>query len=114
MDFNIILLSFIQGISEILPISSSVNLHFFSHIFNINTFSFSLKIALHTGSLIALMIFFRREIFDIFSGIFGSKSIKNAALGNRMDVIVTRNTTDFKAANILVMTSKELVEYYEK
>lgn len=80
MDFNIILLSFIQGISEILPISSSINLHFFSHIFNINTFSFSLKIALHTGSLIALMIFFRREIFDIFSGIFGSKSIKNTHL----------------------------------
>lgn len=38
----------------------------------------------------------------------------STALGNRMDVIVTRNTTDFKAANILVMTSKELVEYYEK
>lgn len=38
----------------------------------------------------------------------------STAFENRMDVIVTRNTTDFNAANILVMTSKELVEYYEK
>jgi len=38
----------------------------------------------------------------------------STALENRMDVIVTRNTTDFKATNIPVMTSKELVEYYEK
>ncbi len=80
MDLEIILLSFIQGISEILPISSSVNLHFFSHIFNITTFSFLLKIALHTGSLIALLIFFHKEIFDIFKGLFTEKSIKSTHL----------------------------------
>ena len=80
MDLDIILLSFIQGISEILPISSSVNLHFFSHIFNINTFSFSLKIALHAGSIIALIIFFRKEIIDIFKGLLTSKPIMSTHL----------------------------------
>ncbi len=80
MNLEIILLSFIQGISEILPISSSVNLHFFSHIFDISAFSFSLKIALHAGSLIALLIFFHREIFDIFKGLFTEKPIKSTHL----------------------------------
>jgi predicted nucleic acid-binding protein len=36
------------------------------------------------------------------------------ALENQMDVIVTRNTTDFKAATFSVVTSNEFVEYYEK
>ena len=75
MDFNILFLSLIQGISEILPISSSVNLHFFSSIFNINNFSFSLKIALHAGSLLTLIVFFRKEIFDIFNGLFSQKKL---------------------------------------
>lgn len=75
MDFNILFLSLIQGVSEILPISSSVNLHFFSSIFSINNFSFSLKIALHAGSLLTLILFFRKEICDIFKGIFSSRKL---------------------------------------
>lgn len=68
MNPEILLLSIIQGIGEILPISSSVNLHFFSYIFDIKTFSFSLKIALHAGSLLTLLFYFRKEIIDIFKG----------------------------------------------
>ena len=75
MDFNILSLSIIQGISEILPISSSVNLHFFSKVFGISDFSFSLKVALHAGSLITLFIYFGKEITDIFKGIFGMKRL---------------------------------------
>lgn len=76
MDFNVISLSVIQGISEILPISSSVNLHFFSQLFHINNFTFSLKIALHAGSLITLLIYFHKEICDILNGLFGKKSVR--------------------------------------
>ena len=75
MNFDILSLSVIQGISEILPISSSVNLYFFSKLFGIANFSFSLKVALHAGSLITLLVYFRREIADIFRGLFGRKSI---------------------------------------
>lgn len=37
----------------------------------------------------------------------------STASENRMDIIVTRNTTDFKAVNIPVITSNEFVEYFE-
>lgn len=80
MDINIFILSFVQGISEILPVSSSVNLYLFSHLFNISNFSFSMKIALHAGSLITLLIFFRQEILDILKGLFTSKPIKSTHL----------------------------------
>ena len=75
MNFDIISLSIIQGISEILPISSSVNLHFFSKLLHINNFTFALKVALHAGSLVTLLIYFYREICDICRGLFGKKGV---------------------------------------
>ncbi len=75
MNFDIISLSIIQGISEILPISSSVNLHFFSKLLHINNFTFALKVALHAGSLVTLLIYFYREICDICRGLFEKKGV---------------------------------------
>ena len=76
MNLDIISLSIIQGVSEILPVSSSVNLHFFSKLFHINNFSFALKVALHAGSLITLLVYFYREICDIFRGLLGKKGAR--------------------------------------
>lgn len=74
MDFGVFALSLVQGIGEILPISSSVNLHFVSKLFHIDSFSFSLKIALHAGSLIALLIYFQKEIINIFKQKFSKRT----------------------------------------
>ncbi|MDR1391111.1 MAG: undecaprenyl-diphosphate phosphatase [Holosporales bacterium] len=73
-----VFLGIIQGVSEILPISSSVNLYFFSHFFRIDTFSFSLKIALHIGSLFGILLFFRKEMREILRGIFFKKNISDS------------------------------------
>ncbi|MDR3031290.1 MAG: undecaprenyl-diphosphate phosphatase [Holosporales bacterium] len=73
MSFEILLLSIVQGIGEILPISSSVNLHLFSKLFHIQDFSFSLKIALHVGSLITLLIYSKKDVINIFKGLFSKK-----------------------------------------
>jgi undecaprenyl-diphosphatase len=80
MDLSILFLSVIQGISEVLPISSSVNLHFFSALFNIHEFSFALKIALHVGSLAALLIYFHSDVIDIFRGLFTRRKISDTCL----------------------------------
>lgn len=73
MNFELLILSFIQGIGELLPISSSINLYFFSTILHISSFNFSLKIALHAGNLIAIIFYFRKEIILIFRAFFASK-----------------------------------------
>ncbi|MDR1365448.1 MAG: undecaprenyl-diphosphate phosphatase [Holosporales bacterium] len=73
MNLDMLFLSIVQGISELLPVSSSVNLHFFSTIFNVSSFSFAIKIALHTGSLIALLIYFNSEVADMFRGLMSRK-----------------------------------------
>ena len=80
MNSDIITLSIIQGISEILPVSSSVNLYLFSKLFHIDHFNFSLKVALHAGSLITLLIYFRKEILDIILALFGKKTVNETYL----------------------------------
>ncbi|MBQ8651531.1 MAG: undecaprenyl-diphosphate phosphatase [Alphaproteobacteria bacterium] len=74
VDIQILILSLVQGIAEFLPISSSINLELISKLFDISLYSFHLKIALHAGSLLALLIYFQRDIKDIFYGLFTKKT----------------------------------------
>ena len=69
MDFILLLkkiiLAIIQGIAEILPISSSGHLLIFSELLEINTNGLQLIIFLHLGSLIAMLIYYWSDIRDI-------------------------------------------------
>ena len=66
-----ILLGIIQGITEFLPISSSGHLSVFRYITNINAESSGLFSAmLHIGTLVAIFIFYYREIYDLFIEFF--------------------------------------------
>ena len=74
MNFiEVLFLSIIQGIGEFLPISSSTNLMLFSKLFGFYDFSFLLKISLHVGSLLALVIYCRRVFWTIILGLFTKK-----------------------------------------
>ena len=65
-DFiEILILSVIQGISEFLPISSSAHLILVSSLYDLKTSSLLIDISLHLGSLLAIIFFFRRELFDL-------------------------------------------------
>ena len=65
-DFiEILILSSIQGISEFLPISSSAHLILVSNFYDLETSSLLIDISLHLGSLIAVIFFFRKELFDL-------------------------------------------------
>ena len=61
---EILILSAIQGISEFLPISSSAHLILVSTLYQFKSSSLLIDISLHFGSLIAIIYFFRDELFD--------------------------------------------------
>ena len=63
--FEIFILSVIQGVSEFLPISSSAHLIISSNIFNFKNQSLIIDISLHLGSLLAILFYFRSEIFNL-------------------------------------------------
>tara|TARA_A100001011_G_C14188761_1_gene790268 strand:- start:322 stop:1089 length:768 start_codon:yes stop_codon:yes gene_type:complete len=62
---EIFFLSAIQGISEFLPISSSAHLILVSNFYEFKSSSLLIDISLHFGSLLAIISFFRKELFDI-------------------------------------------------
>ena len=65
-DFiEILILSAIQGISEFLPISSSAHLIIVSSLYDIKASSLLIDISLHLGSLLAIIFFFKKDLFSL-------------------------------------------------
>tara|TARA_B110001450_G_scaffold221597_1_gene217725 strand:- start:297 stop:1064 length:768 start_codon:yes stop_codon:yes gene_type:complete len=62
---EILILSLIQGISEFLPISSSAHLIVVSTLYKFNSSSLLIDVSLHLGSLLAIIFFFRKDLFDL-------------------------------------------------
>ena len=59
---NIIILSLIQGVTEFLPISSSAHLVLLSELSSFPDQGIGFDIALHAGSLLAILIYFKDEL----------------------------------------------------
>jgi undecaprenyl-diphosphatase len=62
-SIEILILSAIQGISEFLPISSAAHLILVSNYYNFNNQNLLIDICLHLGSLIAIIVYFRNDLF---------------------------------------------------
>tara|TARA_B100001540_G_scaffold180378_1_gene159090 strand:- start:734 stop:1501 length:768 start_codon:yes stop_codon:yes gene_type:complete len=58
------ILAIIQGLFEFIPVSSSAHLILISKLNNFNISSLQLDISLHLGSLIAIIFYFRKNLFD--------------------------------------------------
>ena len=67
---NLILLSALQGITEFLPVSSSAHLIIFPNITNNTDQGRIFDVAVHTGSLLAVILYLWRDILRMFVGIF--------------------------------------------
>ena len=63
--FEIFLLSIIQGVSEFLPISSVAHLIIASNIYEFKNQSLLIDISLHLGSLLAILFYFKEDIFNL-------------------------------------------------
>jgi undecaprenyl-diphosphatase len=64
-----IVLGIVQGLTEFLPISSSAHLIIFPWLFDWQTSSLSFDAALHLGTLVAVIVYFRAEILRMLSAI---------------------------------------------
>ena len=65
-DFiEIVILAAVQGISEFLPISSSAHLIMISKLYDVRASSILIDISFHLGSLLAIIFFFRKDLFNL-------------------------------------------------
>ncbi len=70
--FSMMVLAFVQGLTEWLPISSSGHLLLFEEILGYSG-GLNFEIALHFGTLMAVFIYFRKEIINISRDFFSGK-----------------------------------------
>lgn len=68
---NIIVLAVVQGFTEFLPISSSAHLILVPQVFGWPDQGVLLDVAVHVGTLLAVIIYFRRDVQAIVSGFLG-------------------------------------------
>ena len=61
-----ILLAIIQGLTEFLPVSSSGHLILTPILLNFNDQGLALDAILHLGTLMAIVIFFNKDLLKIF------------------------------------------------
>ncbi|MGB5736778.1 MAG: undecaprenyl-diphosphate phosphatase, partial [Thiohalocapsa sp.] len=90
---QIALLAFVQGLTEFLPISSSGHLILTPLLFGYELQDLSFDVAVHVGTLGAVITYFRRDLLNMSTamlGSIGSRSIasRDARLG-WMNVIAT-------------------------
>lgn len=60
-----IILGIVQGLTEFLPVSSSGHLMLFQHLFGLTEAELLFDVILHLGTLVAVFIFFRQDIYAI-------------------------------------------------
>ncbi|HZV82130.1 MAG TPA: undecaprenyl-diphosphate phosphatase [Geobacteraceae bacterium] len=84
-NLHALLLGSLQGLTEILPISSSAHLILIPRIFGWPESGLTFDVALHLGTLIAISLYFWRDIFDLTYNFIASISGKGLHTpGNRL------------------------------
>lgn len=107
-----IVLGLTQGIAEVLPISSSGHLLLLSDILNINI-SLGDEVFLHLGSLIAVIIYMRKQLLSIFNNSlkYCFKKINNIFNKNKYpkSIISKNEKNNFKLLIYLIISTIPLV-----
>lgn len=76
-NFHILLLSILQGATEFLPVSSSGHLILFSKFTTFPDQGLALDVAMHVGSILAVMIYFSQYIYEMFIGVCKTYLVPN-------------------------------------
>ena len=69
--YQVIVLAIVQGLTEFLPISSTAHLYLTSWLLGWQTEGLTFDIALHIGTLLAVLIYFARDWVQIIAHAFG-------------------------------------------
>jgi undecaprenyl-diphosphatase len=87
MDFDVVratILALIQGLTEFLPISSSAHLILPSQLLGWDDQGLAFDMALHLGSLVAVLIYFRRDLFNVSRAMLAQVSGGQASDDSRL------------------------------
>jgi undecaprenyl-diphosphatase len=82
--FEIIILALIQGLTEFLPVSSSAHLILPSELLGWQNQGLAFDVAVHVGSLFAVILFFRKEIVTLTAAWFSHGFSKKQSADSKL------------------------------
>lgn len=98
----IVLLALIQGLTEFLPISSSAHLILPSHVFGWEDQGLAFDIAVHLGTLIAVVWYFRKDVYLLIFGWLRSVTGGRASVHSRLGWMIMISTIPAVIAGLLL------------
>ena len=111
MDFDVFratLLALIQGLTEFLPISSSAHLILPSELFGWQDQGLNFDMALHFGSLLAVLVYFRRDLLKVAAAMLQQIVVRGASTADsRLGWYIILATIPVTIAGLLL---EDLVE----
>ena len=85
---QIIILAIIQGLTEFLPISSSAHLLLPKELLGWDDQGLAFDVAVHVGTLTAVLVYFHREVFSIARGGIGTLAGSRSSYGDLAGYLV--------------------------
>jgi undecaprenyl-diphosphatase len=101
-NLQVIILAIVQGLSEFLPISSSGHLVLVPSVFGWSDQGMAFDIAVHFGSLAAVLIYFRGDIATLLKGTTQVLSGKVASFDARLALAIGIGTIPAAIAGLLL------------
>lgn len=105
MDFDIVratVLALIQGLTEFLPISSSAHLILPSELLGWQDQGLNFDMALHFGSLIAVLLYFRRDLFQVATAMLQHMVEKQSSAESRLGWYIILATIPVSVSGLLL------------
>lgn len=107
--FHIIVLALIQGLTEFLPVSSSAHLILGSQLLGWEDQGLVFDVATHLGTLLAVLVYFRRDLFDMASACVHPISNEQQSHARSMVVFLLLASVP---ALVIGFLARDLVELY--
>jgi len=100
--YHILILALIQGVTEFLPISSSAHLILFPQLTGAQDQGVTLDVAVHVGTLFAVMIYFRSDVALIWRSIPSVLRGRIDSVGARMALLLMVATVPVMALGLIL------------
>jgi undecaprenyl-diphosphatase len=108
--FQAIFLGVLQGITEFLPISSSGHLALVEFFLGIEEAGLAFDVALHLGTLLGVLIYFRRDIFMMLTAVVNPRKLgEEAGLQRRLAFYICLGTIPAVIAGVVLKDSVETI-----
>ncbi len=101
-EFNLLLISLIQGVTEFLPISSSAHLILFPALTGAQDQGLVIDVAAHVGTLLAVIVFFRAEVADALRGAVHVLSGRISTPEARLALMLAASTVPVVVAGLAI------------